>query len=284
MITDKKTGIFRIALVTAMTAMLTACAGNNAGVAGQTVQAAEVVQVVETAQSAEAAQVVETAQAAETAQTSGTSVQSADTTAQAAEAIDETQSTQEESSPEQPVQDQSAQEAKAFTPIIRIDRDDPKAAERDLENLRVITEGKYELEEPKAKYGIDPNFVPDLTGLDTLNVSASAQFTERQFRELAKTLRDVANGKEIYIFDLRRESHALLGGLPFSLYDLHNWSNGGLTLEQIEQSEKVIFGALSGTQFQAFVKDDDNRGKMALYQPGSMMTEQKLWRAKVFIT
>lgn len=48
----------------------------------------------------------------------------------------------------------------------------------------------------KEKYGIDPDYVPDLTGLDTLNASASAQFNEWHFRCLADALRAEAEGKE----------------------------------------------------------------------------------------
>ena len=91
---------------------------------------------------------------------------------------------------------QSGEETAAFEPFIRIDRDDPMAYEKDLANLRIITEGAYELGKPKEKYGIDPEYVPDLTGLDTLNASASAQFNEWQFRRLADTLRTEAEGKE----------------------------------------------------------------------------------------
>ena len=91
---------------------------------------------------------------------------------------------------------QSDEETAAFEPFIRIDRDDPMAYEKDLANLRIITEGAYELGKPKEKYGIDPEYVPDLTGLDTLNASASAQFNDWQFRRLADTLRTEAEGKE----------------------------------------------------------------------------------------
>ena len=117
---------------------------------------------------------------------------------------------------------QPHEEMAEFEPFIRIDRDDPEAWKRDLANLGIITEGAYKLGKPKDKYGIDPAYIPDLTGLDTLDVSASAQFNEWQFRDMAETLRDKAEGKEIIIFDLRRENHAFLDGLPFSLYGLHN--------------------------------------------------------------
>lgn len=169
-----------------------------------------------------------------------------------------------------------------FEPFIRIDRDDPMAYEQELANLRIISEGAYELGKPKEKYGIDPDYVPDLTGLDTLDVSASAQLNEWQFHQLAEALRAEAGGKEIIVFDLRRENHAFLDGRPFSIYGLHNWSNEGLTAEQIEQNEKLIFGALAGTAFQAFAKGSDHRGEMAAYKLSSMMTEQELVKSEGF--
>ena len=167
-------------------------------------------------------------------------------------------------------------------PFIRIDRDDTEAYERELDNLRLITEGTYDLQKPKEKYGIDPLFSPDLTGLDTLNVSASAQFNAWQFARLADTIRELADGKEVYVFDLRRESHMLLDGHPFSWYKRHNWSNEGLSLEEIEQDETERFGAVLGKTFQAFVKEDDNRGGMIEFTAHSMMSEKELVESEGF--
>lgn len=65
----------------------------------------------------------------------------------------------------------------------------------------------------KEKYGIDPDYVPDLTGLDILNASASAQFNEWQFRCLADALRAEAEGKEIIVFDLCRKPRLMQGFL-----------------------------------------------------------------------
>ncbi len=177
----------------------------------------------------------------------------------------------------------SIEENVEIEPFIRIDRDDPMAYEQDLANLRIITEGAYALGKPKEKYGIAPDYVPDLTGLDTLNASASAQFNEWQFRRLADTLRAEAEGKELIVFDLRRENHAFLDGRPFSVYGLHNWSNEGLTAEQIMQNERLFFGALAGTEFQAFAKGSDHRGEMSSYELDSMMTEQDLVKSEGFV-
>ncbi len=173
-----------------------------------------------------------------------------------------------------------AQDAAADTtemePFIRIDRDDAEAYDRDLENLRFITGDRYEFVEVSRKYGIEPDYVPDETGLDTLDISASAQFNDWQFRILAEQLREAADGKEIYIVDLRRESHALLNGRPFSVYGLHNWTNQGLSTEEITAAEEQLFSSFVGTTLTAFPKADDGPGEAYEYEVESFMTEKEL--------
>jgi len=66
--------------------------------------------------------------------------------------------------------------AAEYESFIRIDRDDPKAYDRELENLRIITGDMYAFKELNEKYGISKEYTPVETGLDTLDVSASAQF------------------------------------------------------------------------------------------------------------
>lgn len=66
------------------------------------------------------------------------------------------------------------------------------------------------------------------------------------------------------------------------MYDLHNWSNLDLSLEEIESKEQEFFGELLGTTFQAFAKEDDNRGEMAEYQPEALMTEKELVESEGF--
>ena len=56
------------------------------------------------------------------------------------------------------------------TPFIRMDRDDPDAWQRELDNVRLLTDHLYEYGPVKSKYGIDPTFVPSDEGLSTLNM------------------------------------------------------------------------------------------------------------------
>ena len=140
-----------------------------------------------------------------------------------------------------------------FFPFIRIDRDSTKAWKKELGNLRLITKGRYSLKQTeKSIAGKAPGYLPDSTGMDSLNISGSAQFSTEQFRELADTLRDCAGEKEIWIIDLRRESHAMLNDISYSWYEAGNWSNIGLTAEEIEADQDSRFGSLVGKTVTAF--------------------------------
>ena len=163
-----------------------------------------------------------------------------------------------------------------FEPFIRIDGDSPDVWKTDLYKFRIITKGMYEFEEPDSKYGIT-GMDPDTTGMDTLNISGSAEFSEQQFMKLAETLRKVSDGKEIYIIDLRRESHALLNGISFSWCGPYNWSNIGLSAEEIENDQDQRFGSLVGKTMTAYPREDLMPfGEGVEYQVETYQTEKDL--------
>ena len=169
-----------------------------------------------------------------------------------------------------------AEDVSEYEPFIRIDRDDAEAYNRGLDNLRIITGDMYEFRELGEQYGIPSDFIPDETGLDMLDVSASAQFSDWQLTELANQLRKVAGEKKIVILDLRRESHALLNGRPFSICGLHNWSNLGLSTEEIMDDEEQFFSSLVGTTLEAHPKHGDEPGKPYEYEIESFLSEREL--------
>ena len=75
------------------------------------------------------------------------------------------------------------------------------------------------------KYDLDANYTPSKKGLDTLNVSGSAQFSVNQFQELVKNLKS-QTVNPIYIIDLRQESHGFFNnGEAVSWYGHRDWSN-----------------------------------------------------------
>ena len=110
----------------------------------------------------------------------------------------------------------------SFEPFYRFDVSGPTAWKEPLKNVRYLTEGAYSIkpfsEENLKKYGLDPDTVPSEKGMDTLNISGSAEFSEDQFRELAAQLRELGKGKEIYVIDCRIEGHALPNGISVSWY------------------------------------------------------------------
>lgn len=86
--------------------------------------------------------------------------------------------------------------------------------------------------------GILQNKDLNLKGLDTLNESGSAQFSENGMYLLKKSIDDKFN---IYIVDLREESHGFINGIAVSWKDAENKANKGLTKEQVifDENEKL---------------------------------------------
>ena len=98
--------------------------------------------------------------------------------------------------------------------FIRIDRDDPAAWEKELDNVRFLQDE---------------------------GMSGSAQFSENQFRSLAADLRQRSG--DVYIVDCRLESHGFINGIAVSWCGVNNGANLGKTVEEVEADEK---GYLSG--------------------------------------
>ena len=107
---------------------------------------------------------------------------------------------------------EQTEEVSAYEPFFRIDRDDPDAWQEDLDNVRFLTEGQYELEEFDEQEYAPEGSPPSVEGLDTLNISGSAEFSEGQFRELAEKLRELADGKQLCVYDTH--TGKLLAQLP----------------------------------------------------------------------
>ena len=169
-------------------------------------------------------------------------------------------------------------------PFFKMDWHEPDEWKGELYNLRLLSGDCFEYKKVNAKYGIDPDFLPDQEGLDTLNISGSAQFSGPQFYKLAETLRDCAEGRTIYIFDLRQESHVFVNeGMPLSWYDTHNWANAGMTLEEIEKDESERFGAMAGRTVRAYARDEDTPVEKTVTEEitiQSFMTEKELVEAE----
>jgi len=158
--------------------------------------------------------------------------------------------------------------------FFRMDRDSRTAWKGEIANLRLLTKGQYKFSAPKPRYGIDKDYTPSTKGLNRLNISGSAQFSEPQFHQLAITLRKLAKGKRIYVIDLRQESHVFLNGNPISWYAEHNWANAGKSLSQVLKAERKRFGGLAGLTIHAYgVSHDQKSGKTEI-KVRSVVTEQ----------
>ena len=131
--------------------------------------------------------------------------------------------------------------------------------EAPLGNLRIITKGQYELGKAKEKYHLDEEYVIDQTGLNTLNISGSRQFSKDQFIQLADQLKKVAGESKVYIIDLRQENHGFANGYPISYYKEHNWANKELTNAQIEKNQRTLFSNLKNKRLTAYLKGDDEK-------------------------
>lgn len=166
-----------------------------------------------------------------------------------------------------------------FEPCFRFDSG-LNAWQEPLKNVRFLTQGEYTLmpldPEMAEKFGVDPAYMPDTKGMDTLNISGSAEFSGDHFRELAKRLRELADGKEICVVDCRIEGHALVNGISVSWYGNRNWANMGMTLSEAEEDEHARFGALEGSSVTVYAVSDNVKGESVEMEVTSVMFEKEL--------
>jgi len=148
--------------------------------------------------------------------------------------------------------------ADAGETFLRLDEGSDADTDGEPKNFRIITKGEYTLKQIDAKNKPDAGFVPDLTGLDTLNASASAQFSRAQFDTLAQKLDKASGSRKVVVVDLRQESHGFLNGLSVSRYGKHNWANYGLDTGSIKKDEQNLLSS-SGQHLRAYYVDDETK-------------------------
>lgn len=138
--------------------------------------------------------------------------------------------------------------------FIRVDRDDPEAWQRPLDNVRF---------------------------LDDEHMSGSAQFSAAQFETLAEQLRMHADGREVWIVDCRLESHGLINGIAVSWCDDENAANRGKTAAEVEADETAL-SALIGTEVTAWTAVSDQPDIPSPMTVETWQTERELVEAAGF--
>lgn len=81
----------------------------------------------------------------------------------------------------------------------------------------------------------------NLSGLNTLNISGSSQFTELS---LKKTIENINTKFPLYIIDLRQESHGFINGSAISLFAPGNKINSELPLNAVIKREDLFIKSI----------------------------------------
>lgn len=97
-------------------------------------------------------------------------------------------------------------------------------------------------------------------GLDRLNISGSAQFSEQSLKTLLAQLGSLPS---LYIIDLRQESHGFLNGIAVSWYLPRNWDNKGKPLYEIQDNEKALLLDALRKQFVTLHEIVKKRGQLS---------------------
>ena len=121
--------------------------------------------------------------------------------------------------------------------------------------------GKWRLDGPDAAdlprsfrlmtdtFSEETGIFPSRNGLDSLRISASGQPSYAALPPLHAKLRAAAGEGDIWMVDLRQESHGYVNSAyPVSWHKKRNWANYGRTVAQIERDEIGRLAALIGSR------------------------------------
>ncbi|MGL5270075.1 MAG: hypothetical protein ACRC7I_06005 [Selenomonadaceae bacterium] len=128
----------------------------------------------------------------------------------------------------------------------------------------------------KVNPEVDLSYVPSSEGLDTLNISGSAQYSELEFSELLSKLKTIAKGP-IYMVDLRQESHGLLNGNGVSWYGDRDWSNINRNYDQVLLDENMrIKAARNKNTVLSALNDEKKAVTPRIEKITSALTEEEM--------
>lgn len=106
-------------------------------------------------------------------------------------------------------------------------------------NFRTSYSGYTNKVTDKLASFMDVTKTPTRDGLDTLNISGSAQASVGEFKAAVNEIKKYAKGP-IYDIDLRQETHGYFDGTPVSWYGMNNWGNVDKTAAWIIPNEKKM--------------------------------------------
>jgi hypothetical protein len=90
----------------------------------------------------------------------------------------------------------------------------------------------------------DHKETPDTSGLSRLNISGSAEFSDKSL----PLIKNATGDKRLIDIDLRQETHGFVNGMPISWYGKYDWANVGLTRSQVIDGEKKRLDSLKNTK------------------------------------
>jgi len=120
------------------------------------------------------------------------------------------------------------------------------------------------------------------TGLEKLNISGSSQFSEIQLHNILNKIKlENTHITNLYIVDLRQESHGFINELPFRFHKEGNTINIDVPFEEIQKLEYNVINKLSThkiLEIYAHTKDDAHPlGPIAYkFKPEKLHTEREI--------
>lgn len=117
---------------------------------------------------------------------------------------------------------------------------------------------------------------PTRNGLDNLRASASGQPSLAALKTLYQTIHEREPDAQIFLVDLRQESHGYANSLPVSWYIEHNAANAGKNSVDVEADEVERLNNLRGvdTTFEPLGNADKQTLKPITIIPRFMQTER----------
>ena len=140
-------------------------------------------------------------------------------------------------------------------------------ASAELRNFRLMTDDWQNILRGKE---------PSRAGLESLNASASGQPSLAALKTLYEKIREQKPDAQIFLIDLRQESHGFANALPVSWYVKNNAANAGKSSREVERDEIERLQNLRGmeTTFEPLGNADKQSFKPITIVPRFMETER----------